>query len=105
MLARAEGLSTSASAAWLTPCRTLTPSLRTRTPPRCRTALVCYVAVCTLSTMTTAKTFPTLLRWVNRLKGDHHIMYVRNAVACCPGVMDTKEFGKWAIDNHDSFMG
>lgn len=66
---------------------------------------VCYVAVCTLSTMTTAKTFPTLLRWVNRLKGDHHIMYVRNAVACCPGVMDTKEFGKWAIDNHDSFMG
>lgn len=66
---------------------------------------VCYVAVCTLSTMTTQKNFATLLRWVNRLKGDHHVMYVRNAVACCPSVMDTKEFGQWATDNYDAFMG
>lgn len=68
-------------------------------------AEVCYVCVSTLSTMTKADNFATLLRYVKRLRGDHHVMYVRNAVACCPQVMDTKEFGQWAIDHHDAFMG
>lgn len=57
-----------------------------------------------LSTQVTTDSFPKYLKYQQRLALEYQTVFMRDAYQVCPDVSDLKEYGEWALANHNTVL-
>ncbi len=57
-----------------------------------------------LSTQVTTDTFPPYLKYQQRLDLEYQTVFMKDAYQVCPDVSDLKEYGEWALLNHNTVL-
>lgn len=63
-----------------------------------------YFVAGMLSTQVTVDTFPPYLKYQQRLDLEYQTVFMRDAYQVCPEVSDLKEYGEWALTNHNTVL-
>ena len=57
-----------------------------------------------LSTQVTEEYFPNFLKYQQRLGIEYQTVFMKDAYQVCPDISDLKEYGEWALTNHNTVL-